>query len=69
MSTLTQKKWCAVPKRLIRVLRNENQALWMNDMQRDRLRRVLNDEGFYVLTRPDDALEVYVIEYPTMWTI
>lgn len=47
-----------MPKELVRVLRAE--GLWTTELEREQLRRRLNDLGFYVLTN-GDQLEVYVV--------
>ena len=56
-----------MPKSLVRVLKNNKCSLWINDEQRENMRKALNDVGFYVLTGADDSLEVYVIEYRKWW--
>lgn len=42
---------------------DDPKPLWDNEIQREALRKHLNDQGFYVLTGAGDSLEVHVIDY------
>ena len=55
-------------KTLLRIINRieGNTVYWHDDYAREKLRRELNDEGFYVLTGKDDTLEVYVIRDNTI---